>query len=74
MVSHENVIAFNCKYVYNEYFNRHFNFFVGKSFYYSTDDALLQKAFTDTLNCCDIHFIYVYHIFTSIDQLIVISL
>ena len=26
--------------------------------FYSTDDALLRKAFTDILNCCDIHFIY----------------
>ena len=73
-MSHENFIAFNCNYVYNEYFNHHFNFFVGKSFYYSIDDALLQKAFTDILNCCDITFIYVYHTFTSIDQLIDISL
>ena len=30
-----------------------------KSFYYSTDDALLRKAFTDILNCCDIHFNYI---------------
>ena len=74
MVSHENFITFNCNYVYIKYFNHHFNFCVSKSFYYSTDDALLQKAFTDILNCCDIPFIYVYHTFTSIDQLIDISL
>ena len=24
------------------------------SFYYSTDDALLRKAFTDILNCCSV--------------------
>ena len=24
-----------------------------------TDDALLRKAFTDILNCCDIHFTYI---------------
>ena len=35
--------------------------FVSKSFYYSTDDALRQKAFTDFLNCCDIHFTYILH-------------
>ena len=40
-------------------FNHHFNFCVSKSFYYSTDDALLRKAFTNILNCCDIHFTYI---------------
>ena len=39
--------------------NHHFNFCVSKSLYYSTDDALLQNAFTDILNCCDIHFTYI---------------
>ena len=29
---------------------------MSKSFYYSTDDALLRKAFTDILNCLGIHF------------------
>ena len=24
-----------------------------------TDDVLLRKAFTDILNCCDIHFTYI---------------
>ena len=28
-------------------------------FIYSPDDALLRKAFTDILNCCDIHFTYI---------------
>ena len=37
----------------------HFNFCVSKSFYYSTDDVLLRKAFTDILNCCDIHLTYI---------------
>ena len=59
MVSHENFITFNCNYVYIKYFNHRFNFCVSKSFYYSTDDALLRKAFTDILNCCDIHFTYI---------------
>ena len=59
MVSHENFITFNCNYVYIKYFNHHFNFCVSKSFYYSTDDALLRKAFIDILNCCDIHFTYI---------------
>ena len=60
-MSHENFITFNCNYVYIKYFNHRFNFCVSKSFYYSTDDALLRKAFTDILNCCDIqvHFNYV---------------
>ena len=40
-------------------FNRHFNFCGSESFYYRTDDALLRKAFTDILNCCDIHFTYI---------------
>ena len=39
--------------------NYYFNFCVSKSFYYSTDDALLRKAFTDILNCCDIHSTYI---------------
>ena len=26
---------------------------------YSTDDALLRKAFSDILNCCDTHFTYI---------------
>ena len=34
-------------------------FYVSKSFYCSTDDALLRKAFTDILNCCDIYFTYI---------------
>ena len=59
MVSHENFITFNCNYVYIRYFNHHFNFCVSKSFYYSTVDMLLRKAFTDILNCCDIHFTYI---------------
>ena len=54
MVSHENFITFNCNYVYIKYFNHRFNFCVSKSFYYSTDNALLRKAFTDILNCCEI--------------------
>ena len=58
-MSHENFITFNCNYVYIKYFNHHFNFCVSKSFYYGTDDALLQKAFTDILNCCDILFAYI---------------
>ena len=33
--------------------------FGSKSFYYSTDDALQRKAFTDILNCCDIHLTYI---------------
>ena len=59
MVSHENFITFNCNYVYIKYFNHHFNFCVSKSFYYSTDDALLRKAFTDILSCYDINFTYI---------------
>ena len=55
---HENLITFNCNYVYIQNFN-HFNICVSKSFYYSTDDVLLQKAFTDILNCCDIYFTYI---------------
>ena len=62
-MSHENFITFNCNYVYIKYFKHHFNFCVSKSFYYSTDDALLRKAFTDILNCCDIHFTYILKIF-----------
>ena len=58
-VSHKNIITFNCNYVYIKYFKHLFNFCVSKSFFYSTDDALLQKAFTDILNCCDIHFTYI---------------
>ena len=57
--SHENFITFNCNYVCIESFNHHFNFCVSKSFCYSTDDALLLKAFTDFLNCCDIRFTYI---------------
>ena len=34
-----------------------------KAFCSSTDDALLRKAFTDILNCCDIHFTYILFIF-----------
>ena len=56
--AHENLISFNCNYVYIQNFN-HFNICVSKSFYYSTDDVLLQKAFTDILNCCDIYFTYI---------------
>ena len=41
-----------------ENFNHHFNFSVSRSFYYSTDNMLLRKAFTDILNCCDVHFTY----------------
>ena len=59
MVSHKNFVTCNCNYVYIKYFNHHFKFCVSKSFYYSTDDALLRKAFTDILNCCDIHFTYI---------------
>ena len=58
-MSHDNYITFTCNYVYIENFNHHFNFCVSKSFYYSTEDALLRKAFTDILNCCDIHFTYI---------------
>ena len=58
MISHDNYITFNCNYVYIENFNHDFNFCVSKSFYYSTEDALLRKSFTDILNCCDIHFTY----------------
>ena len=58
-VSHENFITVNCNYVYIKYFNHRFNFCGSKSFYYSTNDALLRKAFTDILNCCDIHFTYI---------------
>ena len=58
-VSRENFITFNCNYVDIKRFNHHFGFCVSKSFYYSTDDALLRKAFTDTLNCCDINFTYI---------------
>ena len=58
-VSHENFITFNCSYVYIKYFNYYFNFCVSKSFYYSTGDALLRKAFTHILTCCDIHFTYI---------------
>ena len=57
-MSHENFVTFNCNYVHIESFNHHFNFCASKSFYYSTDDALLRKAFTDILNCCNIHFNY----------------
>ena len=57
--SHEKFITFNCSYLYIKYFNHHFNFCVSKSFYYGTDDALLQKAFTDILNCYDIHLTYI---------------
>ena len=56
MVSHENFITFNCSYVYIKYFNQHLNVCVSKSFYYSTDHALLRKVFSDILNCFDIHF------------------
>ena len=58
-VSHENFITFNCNYVYIKNFNHHVNFCVSKSFYHSTDDASLRRAFTDILNCCDIHFTYI---------------
>ena len=58
-VSHENFITFNCNYVHIENFNHHVNFCVSKSFYHSTDDASLRRAFTDILNCCDIHFTYI---------------
>ena len=54
-----NFITFNCNYVFIKYFNHHFNFCVSKSFYYSTEDALLRKAFTNILNCCNIHFTYI---------------
>ena len=63
MVWHENFITFNCNYLYIKYFNHYFNFCVSKSFYYSTNDVLLQKAFTDILNCCDIHFTYILSLF-----------
>ena len=33
--------------------------FGSKSFCYSTEDALQRKAFTDILNCCDIHLTYI---------------
>ena len=59
MVSHEYFITFNCSYVYIQYFNNHFNLCVSKSFYYSTDDALLRKASSDILNCCDIQLTYI---------------
>ena len=63
MVPYENFITFNCNYVYISYFSHPFNFCVSKSFYYSTDDALLRKAFTDILNCYDIHFTYIlFHV------------
>ena len=32
---------------------------IDNSDYYSTQEHLLQKAFPNILNCCDIHFIYV---------------
>ena len=54
-MAHENFITFNCDYVYIKYFKHHFDFCVSKSFYYSVDNALLQKIFTDILNCCYIH-------------------
>ena len=46
---------------------RNFSYFlnIGKfmclcsAIYYSTDDGLLRKAFTDILNCCDIYFTYI---------------
>ena len=66
-MSHENFTTFNCNYVYIKYFNHHFKFCVSKLFYYSTDDALLRKAFTDILNCCDIHFTYIYSCFIEND-------
>ena len=53
-VSHENFITFNCNYAYIKNFNHHFNFCVSKSFYYSTDDALLRNASTTTLQ----HFLF----------------
>ena len=58
-IRNENFINFNCNYVYIKYFNYHLNFCVSKSFYYSADDALLRKAFTDILSCCDIHFTFI---------------
>ena len=58
-VSHENFLTFNCNYVYIKDFNHHFNFSISKSFYCSTDDALLRKTLTDILNCCDIHSTYI---------------
>ena len=45
--------------------NHHFNFCVSKSFYYNTDDVLLRKAFTDILNCCDIHLTYILYVCLS---------
>ena len=74
MVSHENFITFNCNYVYIKYFNHHFNFCVSKSFYYGTGDALLQKAFTDTLSYCNIHLTYILlHMANLLKRLLSIS-
>ena len=40
---------------------------------YSTDDALLWKAFTDILNCCDIHFTYtLFHMANLLNGIIII--
>ena len=65
-VSHENFITFNCNYVYVKHFNNHFNFCASKSFYYSTDNVLLRKAFTDILYGCAIHspiFYFIWRIY-----------
>ena len=65
-MSHENYITFNCNYVCIKHFNHHFNFCINKSFYYSTDNALLWKAFTDILNSFDIHFTYILFHMTNL--------
>ena len=57
--SDENFLTFDCNYVYIKYLNHHLNVCVRKLFYYSTDDVLERKAFTDILNCCHIHFTYI---------------
>ena len=33
--------------------------------YNSSDDALLRKAFTDIVNCCDIYFIYILNLMAN---------
>ena len=71
-VSYENFTTFNFNYVYIENFNHHFNFCVSKSFYYSTDDALLRKSFTDILNY-DIHFTYILiHMANFLNEVVIL--
>ena len=42
-----------------------------KAFCSSTDHALLRKAFTDIVNCCDIHFTYILFKFVFLRKKIV---